>query len=94
MVIVVALVVGVICAYASTNIAREKGYEPLLYGVLGFCLGVIGLIVALVIPDKSNKGLTDSATTAEALTNYKKLLDEGILSQEEFDEKKRQLLEQ
>ena len=34
----------------------------------------------------------DDATTAESLVTYKKLLDQGVITQEEFDAKKKQLL--
>lgn len=86
--------VGVACAIPTGIIAQKKGYSFVAFAVLGFFLTLIGLIIAAVLPDKSNDSINKDASVAEALTNYKKLLDEGVITQSEFDEKKRRLLEQ
>lgn len=56
---------------------------------MGFFLGVIGLIIALVLPDR-NAPARESA--ADSLMKYKQLLDQGAITQEEFERKKRELL--
>ena len=47
------LVFGVIFAVACGLIANSKGRSPILWGVLGFCFGLIPLIIILVMKRKS-----------------------------------------
>ena len=84
--------IGVAFAIPSGILASKKGYSYAAFAALGFFFTLIGLIVAAVIPDKNSEMLRKDASAAEALTNYKKLLDEGIITQAEFDDKKRELL--
>jgi hypothetical protein len=52
---------------------------------------VIGLVIALVLPDKAESTSSES-DKATALRKYRDLLDEGAITQSEFDAKKRDLL--
>jgi hypothetical protein len=45
-IVVVALVVGILCATISGLIAQQKGLPAGGYMVAGFILGVIGLVIA------------------------------------------------
>lgn len=45
-----------------------------------------------VAATSTSRPVQDESATVELLIKYKKLLDEGIITQEEFDEKKSQLL--
>jgi amino acid transporter len=63
---------------------------------------IIGAIIGLAYGDKSNSKSekSDSETIqtikqdlASELMSYKKLLDEGVITQEEFDKKKQEILE-
>lgn len=90
--IILCLGVGIGCAFASGSIAGKKGYSSTLFGVLGFCFGIIVLIVAAVLPDKNVEAASKNASAAEALAGYKRLLDDGVITQEEFDRKKSELL--
>jgi peptidoglycan/LPS O-acetylase OafA/YrhL len=47
------LVFGVIFAIACGLIANSKGRSPVLWGVLGFCFGLIPLIIILVMKRKT-----------------------------------------
>ena len=47
------VVFGVIFAIACGLIANSKGRSPLLWGVLGFCFGLIPLIIILVMKRKT-----------------------------------------
>ena len=47
------LVFGVIFAIACGLIANSKGRSPILWGVLGFCFGLIPLIIVLVMKRKT-----------------------------------------
>ncbi len=42
-----------------------------------------------VVPDKSGQ---NTIASADALVKYKQLLDDGAITQEEFDAKKKELL--
>ena len=78
-------IIIVVSAVSTGSIADKKGYSYNQFALIGLFFPVIGLIVAAVLPDKKGDN-------AQTLVNYKKLLDEGVISQEEFDEKKRELL--
>ena len=101
MFIVGGLMMGVICAFASKTIMENKGYtDTTTYILLGFFLGIIGVIIAATKPDLNVAGArlgtpvqtSTGNSNVEALKMYKELLDSGAITQEEFDEKKRQLL--
>lgn len=79
-------IIGFVCEH----IVKEKGYsEDENNGfVWGFFLGIIGIIVCAVKPVKNEK----SAGSADELLKYKQLLDEGVITADEFERKKRQLL--
>lgn len=47
----------------------------------------------LVKRQSSNQAMNTSQSSADELSKYKKLLDDGVISQEEFDAKKKQLLD-
>lgn len=87
-IILIWLIVGIVFGIASGKVAEKKGYSYNAFGALGFFLGAIGLIVALVMPDKAVK----SVDIADGLLKYKRLLDEGVISQGEFNAKKKELM--
>lgn len=87
-IVLIWLIVGIVFGIASGKVAQKKGYSYSAFCALGFFLGVIGLIVALVMPDKAVK----SVDIADGLLKYKRLLDEGVISQGEFDAKKKELM--
>lgn len=86
---IVTLIVAIVCCAICVAQARKKGCNAFGFGVMGLILGIIGLIIALVVP---NRKAREAFTAAESLEKYKRLLDQGIITQEEFDQKKRELL--
>lgn len=103
MFVVSGLAVGLACAFGSKYILEQKGYtDTTLYFWLGFFLGIIGLIIAAVKPALSGPEAVQSVnrtvvqqpqnSDADSLKMYKELLDSGAITQEEFDEKKKQIL--
>jgi hypothetical protein len=46
-------VIAVLCAWLCAWIAGNKGYSPVLFGILGFFFFLITLIVILVLPRKT-----------------------------------------
>lgn len=85
-VLLIVIVYGVACAVVSGNMVEKKGYSKGAFMALGFIAGIIGVIVAAVLPDKRGGN-------ADALLKYKELLDKGIITQEEFDMKKNELMQ-
>lgn len=49
----VALVVAIISGVVCYRIAGNKGHNAIGYGILGFFLPLIGIIVAFVIGDRN-----------------------------------------
>ena len=87
-IIFVGLLIALVFGYFAQKFGGKKGYGDAGCFAAGFFLGIIGLIVILLLPDK-NEG---KKTTAEDLMSYKNLLDSGAITQEEFDAKKKELL--
>ena len=86
--ILVVLAFWVACAIGSGYIAKNKGYSYNVFALLGLLTGVIGLVVAAVLPAKT---MNDNGN-ADALIKYKELLDSGVITQVEFEKKKSVLL--
>lgn len=94
-VLITWLVVGVIFGVVSGKLAERKGYSFWPYFALGFCLCLIGLVIVLAMQDKSPSSINGqlaSSGCADELLKYKKLMDEGAISKEEFDAVKARLL--
>lgn len=83
--VIFGLIIVLLLAIIPARIAKKKGYSFAAFYVFGIVLFIVALIVSLVMPDKK-------ANRASELVSYKKLLDEGVISQEEFESKKRELL--
>lgn len=102
---VVSLIFG---AIYLTSIASPTGYEAVIgsrFQVFAIaCLFVITVLsfvkrTTMIVPKKekvqatvNNNTTVIEATSADELKKYKELLDSGVISQEEFDAKKKQLL--
>ena len=68
-------------------IAKSKGYSFGAWWLYGFLIFIVAIIHVLFIPNKKNieqKVIND-------LERYKKLFEEGIITEEEFDSKKEEL---
>lgn len=81
-------------------IAKEKGYSFGLWWFYGWMLFIAAIIHVLLIPNKnvplqpvpSRRTAPPPAGTADEIGKFKALLDCGVITQEEFDQKKKQLL--
>lgn len=88
-IIIIGLVLCGLFGYFTAKIASKKGYSFGAFFALGFFLELIGLIIALAMPDKTIAPTPQIQTeSADDLIKYKSLLDQGVISQEEFDAKK------
>lgn len=85
--LLVILVPALICSYASGSIAKNRGYNPQTYYLLGFFLSIFGVLITYLMT-KDGK-----STSASDLLAYKELLDKGAITQDEFDRKKKEALQ-
>ena len=71
-----------------------NGKKLNLFGILVLVLGIILLVIGYKSKknDISYQPKNDKIPTADNLIKYKQLLDQGVITQEEFDAKKRELL--
>lgn len=98
--LVLLIAAGLGCIPA--NIAKNKGYSFGLWWLYGWLLFIVAIIHVSFIPDKNVQQALNRApspipsfgqSAAEDLKKYKELLDDGVITQEEFQEKKKKLLE-
>ena len=84
------LVIAIVSAYFTLAISEKKGYDSAWFAVLGLVLPILGLVAVLVMPYKndSNNSHSGELSKASAIAEYKKLLDDGAITQQEFDSAK------
>lgn len=80
---------------AISGFGAEPGFY--LFTILSIvmlilCISAIKKTVEIEVPVQGTPSTAVHVSTADAIAEYKKLLDSGILTQEEYDEKKRKLL--
>lgn len=98
--ILIGIAAAVGLAFIPATIAKRKGYSYGLWWLFGFLLFLVALIVILVIPDKTQQNPASPNASpaplseADQLKICKDLLDQGILTQAEFDQKKAEILRQ
>ena len=68
-------------------IAKSKGYSFGAWWLYGFLIFIVAIIHVLFIPNKKNI----EQKVINELERYKKLFEEGIITEEEFDSKKEEL---
>ena len=93
---ILTLAIAAGLAFIPANIAKKKGKSFGLWWFYGWMLFIVALIHSLLLPDpnaQAAQAVQNTASSADALAKYKELLDSGVITQEEFDEKKKQLLE-
>ena len=95
---IIPLVVAVICGCISKSITNSRG---MLGGFWwGFLLGIIGIIVVAVRPNdkvktearEPNVRNTSIISASDELLKAKELLEKGAITQDEFDEIKRRII--
>ncbi len=87
----------IIWGFVTKAIVKGKGYENSgVWFWCGFFLGIIGVIVAACKPavnvSPNYTPVQPQTGSADELFKYKKLLEQGAITQEEYDAKKAQLL--
>ena len=94
---IVILIVAAGLGFIPAEIAKRKGKENYwLWWFYGWMLFIVAIIHAMCLEDSSiPKPLvtnTVSYGSADELLKFKELLDGGVITQEEFEAKKKQLL--
>ncbi len=103
---VMSLIIAAALGFIPANIAKKKGYSFGLWWFYGWMLFIVAIIHVSLIPDKNaQQALIHSASSipycppsvsgqsaADELKKYKELKDQGVITEEEFQAKKEQLL--
>lgn len=83
--VIFTVIALLLLALVPATIASRKGYSFGAFYAFGVFFWLVALIVSLLIQDKN-------AVSANDLVAYKKLLDQGVITQQEFDKKKQSML--
>lgn len=98
MIIIVAI--GLLWSYLGRYVGLKKGINSGY--IWGYCLGFIGLVIVCILPSENNNinnnifnnrntNLVNVSVTDE-IKKYKELLDAGAITEEEYNIKKKELL--
>ncbi len=107
MIYFVSLIIAAFLGLIPANIAKNKGYSFGLWWFYGWMLFIVAIIHVQFIPDKNvaqgvyqnpngsyNPTMNGNNTSiADELMKYKELYDQGVLTEEEFQMKKTELLQ-
>lgn len=96
--VILAVKVGI--ALIPANIAKKKGYSFAGFFIMGIFFFLLGLIVSLCLDDKTvqpndiiiQKPDNYNSSVADEIKKFKELMDNGVISSEEFEAKKKELL--
>lgn len=95
---IISLAIAACLGIIPAVIAYKKGYSFLGWWFYGWMLFIVAFIHSLFLPDKNAKAqssiesLMHGQSVADELKKYKELKDQGVISEEEFQAKKKQLL--
>ena len=90
---VIVLAIAAVLGLIPANIAKSKGHSFGLWWFYGWMLFIVAVIHVQFIDDLNHpKEQIPSTGVADELKKFKDLLDAGIISEEEFQAKKEQLL--
>ena len=92
-VVVVCFALCYACGKVSESFVSQKGYDnPSMYFWLGFFTGVVGIIIAAIVPDKKPNPVVERMNEIDELKKYKDLFDSGVITKFEYEVKKREIL--
>ena len=101
-----SLIVAAGLGFIPASIAKNKGYSFGLWWLYGWMLFIVAIIHVSLIPNKNAQQTPISSSVhipyspasgtgksaADELKKYKELKDQGVITEEEFQVKKEQLL--
>ena len=95
--IISTLIIAAFLGLIPAKIAKDKGYSFGLWWFFGWMLFIVAIIAVMFLPNKNaqdqkNNPLPYVQNSADELMKYKELLDNGVITQEEFEAKKKQIL--
>ena len=98
----VVLLIAAGLGFIPATIAKKKGYSFGLWWFYGWMLFIVAIIHVCLIPDKNAPQTPPAGAvhrppprgTADEIMKYKELLDTSVITPEEFEAKKKQLLGQ
>ena len=97
--LIIGLIIAAGLGFIPAEIAKKKGRTNYwLWWFYGWMLFIVALIHSLCMEDlnpqkgKSKQTMRTEIGIADELIKYKELLDQEVITQEEFDAKKKQLL--
>ena len=98
------LVLAAVLGFVPASIASKKGYSFALWWLYGFLIFIAAVIHAAVLEDKTaqpsqlvkqavpTQVINNGQSSADELRKFKELLDMGAITEEEFQQKKIDLL--
>ena len=96
---IILIVIGLVSALISGSMASSRNRSGLGWGIFGFFFGFIPIIILAIIGRQAPASYQPVAIAAgggssnlDQLSKLKGLLDQGVISQSEFDAQKRKLL--
>ena len=94
---IIIIFIAAILAFIPASIANKKGRSFGAWWLYGWLLFIVALIHALCLPDVNENTQiqninTQSDNAFEELKKYKQLLDSGVITEDEFKQKKEQLI--
>lgn len=104
--IIMSLVVAAGLGFIPASIAKKKGYSYGLWWFYGWMLFIVAIIHVSLIPDRNasstpiaqatsiphNPSSVSGQSLVDELKKYKVLFDQGVLTEDEYQAKKKQLL--
>lgn len=88
----VLLAIKYVIATCFYSVANEKEFYEARYLWIPFLFSFVGYILVAALPDRHGISKSYIDNKIDAIDNLKKLLDVGVVTQEEFDAKKKQIL--
>lgn len=95
---IVVLAIAAVLGLIPANIAKKKGHSFGLWWFYGWMLFIVAIIHVQFIEDLNEpktvmQAVPTSGSAADEIKKYKELLDQGIITEVEFQKKKEQLLQ-
>jgi len=89
----IGLIIGAGLAFIPANIAKNKGHSFGLWWFYGWMLFIVAIIHVQFIEDYNKKeSPKEPIYVADELKKFKELFESGIITEEEFNKKKNDLL--